>query len=279
MKRRSLNGHNVWTLSSKDYVKAAIAIVAKRAEHRGQKLPSPATPMSSHYQPELDNSMELINQDINFFQEMIGMLRWAIELGRVDIYLEVSLLSAYQASPRQGHLEETLHIFGFLKKHPDLTLYFNPELPFIPPDIFQGDNSDVFCDQYRGAKEEIPQNMPLPKGKPITITAYVDASHTANKITRRSHTGFILFINRSPIIWYSKRQNTIESSAFSSEFIAMKTCLEEISALRYKLRMFDIPIDMPVSVLCDNKSVVDNSTTLSSKLNKKHNSIAYHATR
>lgn len=121
--------------------------------------------------------------------------------------------------------------------------------------------------------------MPPPKGKPIVITAYCDASHAANKVTRRSHTGFILFINKAPITWYSKRQNTVESSAFSSEFIAMKTCVEEISALRYKLRMLGIPIKGPASILCDNKSVVTNSSLLSFKLNKKHNSIAYHAVR
>ena len=80
-------------------------------------------------------------------------------------------------------------------------------------------------------------------------------------------------------MWFSKRQNTVESSAFSSEFIAMKTCVEEIAAMRYKLRMLGIPIDGPAKILCDNKSVVDNSSKLSSKLNKKHNSIAYHAVR
>ena len=207
------------------------------------------------------------------------MLRWAIELGRVDIYLEVSILSAFQASPRQGHLEELLHIFGFLNKHPKLTLYFDPQLPNIPSNIFIGDDSDVFKDQYRDAVEELPERMPPAKGKPVVLTAYCDASHAANKITRRSHTGFIIFVNRSPITWFSKRQNTIESSAFSSEFIAMKACVEEISALRYKLRMMGIPIDGPASILCDNKSVVTNSSVLSSKLNKKHNSIAYHAVR
>ena len=65
------------------------------------------------------------------------------------------------------------------------------------------------------------------------------------------HTGFLIFINRAPIIWYSKRQNTVESSAFSSEFIAAKTCVEHITALRYKLRMFGVPVDGPTKVLCD----------------------------
>ena len=54
--------------------------------------------------------------DVTFFQELIGVLRWATEIGRVDILLEVSLLSQYQANPREGHLEQLLHTFGFLRK-------------------------------------------------------------------------------------------------------------------------------------------------------------------
>jgi len=80
-------------------------------------------------------------------------------------------------------------------------------------------------------------------------------------------------------MWYSKKQSTVESSTFSSEFIAMKVCLEGIVALRYKLRMFGVPISGPTDVLCDNQSVVNNSSKLGSALHKKHNSIAYHAVR
>ena len=71
----------------------------------------------------------------------------------------------------------------------------------------------------------------------------------------------------------------VESSTFTSEFIALKTCMESIVALRYKLRMFGIQFEGPTKVLCDNKSVVDNSSKIESKLNKKHNAIAYHAVR
>ena len=106
---------------------------------------------------------------------------------------------------------------------------------------------------------------------------FVDASHATNKATRRSHSGYIIFINRAPVVWFSKRQNTVESSTFSSEFIAMKICMEHVVALRYKLRIFGIPVDGPADILCDNQSVVNNSCKLSSVLNKKHNSIAYHA--
>ena len=71
--------------------------------------------MSSDFLPELDNSEELNTEGQHFYQELIGILRWATEIGRVDILTELSLLSSYQASPRRGHLEQVIHIFAFLK--------------------------------------------------------------------------------------------------------------------------------------------------------------------
>ena len=75
------------------------------------------TPMSTSFESELDGSPELNENDRTYYQELIGALRWATELGRVDILLEVSLLSQYQACPREGHMEQLLRIFGFLKYH------------------------------------------------------------------------------------------------------------------------------------------------------------------
>ena len=59
----------------------------------------------------------------------------------------------------------------------------------------------------------------------------------------------------------------------------MKSCIEAITHMRYKLRMFGIPIRGPTDIYCDNESVVKNSTLVESTLNKKHNSIAYHYVR
>ena len=79
----------------------------------------------------MDTSEELSADDITFYQELIGILRWAVEIGHVDILTELSFLSSYQASPRRGHLEQVIHIFAFLKKNPKLTVkvgYFNEEI-------------------------------------------------------------------------------------------------------------------------------------------------------
>ena len=61
----------------------------------------------------------------------------------------------------------------------------------------------------------------------------------------------------------------------------MKQCVEDIEFLRFKLRMFGIPIlnDEPTGILCDNESLVKNSTGINSTLNKRHSAIAYHFVR
>jgi len=164
-------------------------------------------------------------------------------------------------------MDEILHIFTYLKQKPKLSLYFDQMEPNIDTSIFNH-NVESFKEHYRDAKEEMPFNQPLPRGRGVVLTAYVDASHTANKATRCSHTEYIVFINRAPVLWYSKRQTTVESSTFSSEFIAMRTMMEAVRGLRFKLRMFGVPLDGPIWILCDNEKVVHNSSSLESRLDK-----------
>jgi hypothetical protein len=83
----------------------------------------------------------------------------------------------------------------------------------------------------------------------------------------------------APIIWFTKKQATVESSVFGSEFVAMKQGMEANRALRYKLRTMGIPIEGPTYVFADNMSVVHNTQRPESTLNKKSNSICYHAVR
>ena len=91
--------------------------------------------------------------------------------------------------------------------------------------------------------------------------------------------GILILLNKALIIWYLKRQNAVETLTFSSEFIAMKTAVEMIEGLRYKLWMMGIKVDGSTNIFCDNESVVMNTTRPESTLKKKHNAIAYHRVR
>ena len=83
-------------MSSVDYVKAIIKNFEVRMVKEVMSLPRQAeTPMSSDCTPELDSTTELESDGITMYQEIIGELRWAIEMGRVDIEHEVSVLSLY----------------------------------------------------------------------------------------------------------------------------------------------------------------------------------------
>ena len=77
------------------------------------KMPNKAdTPLTTTYRPELDISRELNVADAAYYQFLIGILRWIVELGQVDVCLEVSMMSSHLALPREGHLEQVLHIFA-----------------------------------------------------------------------------------------------------------------------------------------------------------------------
>jgi hypothetical protein len=87
------------------------------------------------------------------------------------------------------------------------------------------ENSFKVCDWskfYPDAEEAIPHDLPMERGNGVSTSCFVDADHAGCKATRRSHTGVIHFVMKAPIIWYSKQQNTVETSTFGSEFCVMK---------------------------------------------------------
>lgn len=278
LENKEFNGVKCWTMASHKYVNAAIENVEKKLADNDMRLPKRAdTPMSSNYRPEEDVTAELQGTEHTYFQELIGILRWAIELGRIDIMMEVSMLSTHLAMSRKGHLEQALHIFAYLKLNPKKTLAFDPRHPLYDTTNFPP--TADWHDFYRDAAEIIPDDAPPPRGRMVSMHCFVDADHASNRVTRRSQTGIIVFLNRAPIAWHSKRQNTVESSTFGSEYIAMKTAVELLQALRYKLRWFGIPIDGPVNVFGDNESVINSTQKPEATLTKKHNGIAYHKCR
>ena len=102
------DGKMCWAMSGKDYVKNAVNIVKDLLAKDGRTLrtgKSAMRPTIQSYRPELDISAVLGADMSSRFQQLIGILRWAVELGRVDILTEVSLLSQYLCQPREGHLE------------------------------------------------------------------------------------------------------------------------------------------------------------------------------
>jgi hypothetical protein len=269
----------VWAMSAEEYLDNAIKIIDERMlkdkeppfNKRQRKRPHRV-----NYKAELDTSPELEGDDITWYQQLIGMLRWITELGRIDILYEVTKLSSHNALPRRGHLREVYNIFYYLHTHRTRKLVFDDLRVDTDEACFQ--NTD-WSDFYPDADMKIPPNLLPSRGFPVKITCFVDADHAGDTLTRRSHTGIIIFVNNSPIVWYSKKQTTVEVSTFGSEFVAMRIAVEKVEALRYKLQMLGIEIDGMIDILCDNGSVVRNTSIPESVLNKKHTSICYHRVR
>ena len=71
----------------------------------------------SYYRPEIDITDGLGPELLSQYLHIVGILRWAIELVRIDIFNETFMLSQYQDTPRVGHLDDLDDIFSYLKSH------------------------------------------------------------------------------------------------------------------------------------------------------------------
>ena len=270
------------------YIKEAVRVVEARMKEYKLSFASKRyhnTPFtSSAYRPELDATEFCEPSLIGFYQNLMGILRWACEIGRLDVLLESSLLSQYMVAPREGHLAQALNIFAYLKAHDRSWMVFDPnkfDIEWSPMgnEVPPRERAEVMSRIYPDAKDVNPPGMPEPLGVSIQLTMFVDADHAGNQVTRRSHTGILIFGNMAPIQWYSKRQNTVESSTFGSEFVALRTAVELMEGIRYKLKMLGVPLEGETRVLCDNQSVIKNGSFPESVLKKKHCSVAYHVVR
>jgi len=215
----------VWacSFSSSQYVQETLKNVKAYLLERDMKLSRKAnSPISPGYRPKLDQSCELDPKEAAYFQSLIRILRWDVELGCIEITVEVSMLSSHVALPREGHLQQVFYIFTFLKYHHNSSIVFDPSYPEIDYDKFERKDWQNF---YGIDREQLPGNMPEPMEKEFIIQYFVDADHAGVKLTRKSRTEFIVNLNCAPIYWYSKKQTSIEMSSFGSVFVAMKqTC-------------------------------------------------------
>ena len=122
--------------------------------------------LNQNYRPELDTSAYCGDVLVNVYQNLIGVLRWMCELGRIDILHEVSKLSQYLAQPRIGHLQQVINIFHYVKKYNRLWIVLDPTrfdidwTPMKPGEVHPEIRAKAMKDIYTDAQESIPHNMP-----------------------------------------------------------------------------------------------------------------------
>jgi len=156
------NDVHAWAYSSARYIKSAVQNVKDYLKLKKLSLPTKAnSPMTSGYRPELDTSNELNPSEAAYYQSLIGILRWIVELGRPDICVKVSMLTSHMAFPRRGHLDQLYRIFAYLDKHHNSEIVFDPTPPEIPDNLFE--KHDWLHTVHGNCHEEIPYDAPTRK--------------------------------------------------------------------------------------------------------------------
>ena len=235
------------------------------------------SPLERGDHPDLDSSEELDIDWTKRYQSLIGALQWAISIGRFDIHTAVMTMSKFRIAPREGHLNRVKRIFGYLSRFKEGAIRFRtgtPDYSAVNIGCY-----DWMKSVYGEVHEEIPNDVPVPMGKEVTLTSYVDANLMHDVITGRSVTGVLHLINQTPIEWYSKSQATVETATYGTEFIAARVAIEQIMEMRVYLRYLGVPISGPTYLYGDNKSVVDSGSIPYFKLHKRHLILCYHRVR
>ena len=173
--------------------------------------------------------------------------------------------------------EKPKKIVGYLANFPHGALRFRlhePDYSNLPHKEYDWQRT-----VYGGAKEEIPHDIPEPKGKHVTTTTYVDANLHHDQVTGKAVTACLHVVNATPSHWYTKRQATVETATYGSEFVAARIATDQIIDLRYTLLYLGVPVRSKSYMFGDNKSVVDSASIPTSTLSKKSTLASYHRVR
>lgn len=265
------DGEGILCMAPQKYIER----LSQSYEHMfGQK---PSTKVYSSLErgdhPELDDSEFLDKSGIEQYQLLIGSLQWAISLGWFDIATAVMSMSSFCIASRRGHLQRLRHICGYLVKMKNATIMVRTHTP---------EYSDLLVKQhdwfpvYGNITEMLPEDAPQALGKPVTLTHYVDANLFHDALTGQSVTGILHMMNATPIDWYSKKQATVETATYGSEFVAAWICVDQIVDLWNTLWYLKVPIQEQSYMFGDNESVVNSSLVPHTKLHKRHTALSFH---
>jgi hypothetical protein len=195
------------------------------------------SPIDKDDHPELDTSEELPIEGIGHYQSLIGAFQWAVSLGRYDIHCATMTMGKFCFASRQGHLDRLQRVCGYLRKYPDAAIRFWTGIPDYSH--LEHVKYNWAYSVYGDSDEELPPDMPAPRGGLVRTTTFEGANLMHDLTTGRSCTEILHLVNQSPVEWFSKRQKTVESATYGSKFVAAKIATEQIMDFRYTLRMID----------------------------------------
>ena len=130
---------------------------------RGEGLTAKdVTPMTSGYHPKIDITPEIWMWYAAYFHSIIGVLKLIVELGRIDIGVEASMLSSHLVLPREGHFQELLHVFTYLKKHMNTEMVLDLSEPDIYMNYFHFHDWSylIYSSMGEEIREDLSPNIP-----------------------------------------------------------------------------------------------------------------------
>lgn len=117
------------------------------------------------------------------------------------------------------------------------------------------------------------------KDSPLLVSAFSDSDWAGCHDTRRSTTGFCVFLGSTLVSWCAKRQPTVARSSTEAEYRALAQTAAELTWVNFLLRDIRIPQPCPAHVQCDNLSAVHLSANPVFHGRSKHFEVDYHYIR
>jgi hypothetical protein len=179
--------------------------------------------------------------DATLYRTLVGKLLFLTKT-RPDITHAVSVVSRFMHSPREAHLQAAKHILRYVRRFPDLGLFYQ-------------------------------------QGEENSLRGYTNADYGQDIDDRISVSAYIFFLGNSPISWNSKKQSSTSRSSCESEYRALAQCSCEAVWIRRLLEELKILDSKPTNLYCDNQSNIKLSYNPVFHEKSKHFEIDYHFTR
>ncbi|CAM8971397.1 unnamed protein product [Rhodiola kirilowii] len=199
-----------------------------------------STPMTT--KSPLNSTDGTLLDNPTIFREMIGSLQY-LTITRPDIAYSVNFISQFMSQPRTPHLVAAKRILRYVKGTIDYGLYFTPQR------------------------------------HPVTIAAYSDADWAGCLESRRSQSGYLIYIGTNLVSWCSKKQPTIARSSAESEYRALAHASAETTWLASLLYELGANIQYPILLYCDNLSATYMASNPVFHARTKHIELDYHFVR
>jgi len=199
-------------------------------------------PMSPPLEAKTTNSSNTpLMEDVSFFRGLVGSLQY-LTLTRPDLSFSVNYVSQFMHAPITAHLKMVRRILRYVKGTINNGLHFTSTTK-------------------------------------LHLSAFSDADWAECLTTRRSTTGYCVFLGRNLISWCVKKQHTISRSSIEAEYRAMANIAAELTWLTYILRDLHLPLLSPPVLYCDNISALHMTINPVFHARSKHIELDYHFVR